>query len=468
MRTHLWMLLAVITIVSHAGVGCANEIDIYIKDQLKKQHLPGLSFAVVRAGRIVKSGGYGQANLEWNLRATPDTAYQLASVTKQFTAAAILLLAADGKLRLSDNVTQYFESLPRGWSGITIRHLLTMTSGVADYLEHIPESQWQHDFTRERLIEIIGSLPVEFQPGERFSYSNSNYLLLAMIIREVTQQSYDVFLEERVFKPLGMTATRCDTPYEVIPNRAALYERRSNTWVNARFLSPSLWNNGDGGLISTVLDLAKWDQALDRGSILSASAREVMWAPMKLNNGHTSSYGCGWNIGERRGHRWVAHSGGRPGHSAHIIRFLDDHLTVIVLTNGPGDAAGMALHIAGLYLPGLTLSSFKPGRDPEPALTRSLKQCLLDLAEKGDSVLVVPQFREECAKSKSRIADIRRNLENLKAFDYIGREDVKTGDWLPGVTRLCSYRVTNDQGTRFYTFELTRDNRVVWCHSTND
>ncbi len=462
-----FIIVALVFAGSHLN---ADQIDTYITHHLKKQQVPGLSLAVLHNGKVIKSRGYGLASVELNAPATPRTAYQLASDTKQFTATAIMLLVQDGTVRLSDSITNYLSALPSSWSNITVRHLLTMTSGIKDYLDRVPESAWREDFTRERLIHLMTDLPLDFLPGEEFRYSNSNYVLLAMIIQKVSQRSYDSFLGDRVFGPLGMTATRCDSLSDVITNRAALYEWESNRLVNVRFLNPTLWNNGDGGLISTAMDLAKWDAALYDDRILSASMLAEMWTPVKLNNGKTQPYGFGWDVGELRGHRWVGHGGGRPGASTQITRFLSDRLTVIVLMNGPGNAGDVALHIGGLYIPGLTLSSIKPLRDPDPDMTQRLKQCLFDLAERRDSALIMPEFRQDYAKYKWLGADLPERLSNLKSFTYVTTEKptVYGPNPLPGVTRFCSYKLVSGDETRFYTFQLTADNHVAWYLSLSD
>ena len=475
-------------------------VDFYVADQLKKQNIPGLSLAVVRSGRIIKASGYGLAHIELNVPATPETVYQLASVTKPFTASAIMLLVGEGKVQLADPIAKYWEIAPPAWNNITVRHLLAMTTGIRDYLLNQPANEHSDvKYNFERMLGLVSNLPLDFQPGEKYSYSNSNFILLAMIIEKVTGKSYDAFLAERVFGPLGMTATRRDNPDDVISNRAGLYDWRDNKFNNAPFLNPTLWNNGDGGVLSTVIDLAKWDAALYGNTILSAidpriekatakkskqqdifrsvclfscarinNMRETMWTPGRLNNGKTPSYGLGWQTGLLRGHRWVGHSGGRPGTAANIKRFLDDELTVIVLANACGKAADISLHIAGMYIPNLTLSSIKEGADPEPELTQRLKECLFDLAEKRDSVLIQPLFRKELNKTDEPMADLQKRLKNLKSFTFVTTENPLSSNLDNATVRSCSYKLTSGDDVRFYTFELTADNRVAWCHSVSD
>lgn len=231
----------------------------------------------------------------------------------------------------------------------------------------------------------------------------------------------------------------------------------------------SIWHPsqtaGAGGLVGTVLDLARWDAGLYRDDLLSAANRKQMWAATLLNGGKTNWYGFGWGMGETRGHPWVAHSGGMAGSSTFIMRFLDDKLTVIVLINGAGSPNRVAIGVAGHYLPGLTLASIKPGKDPHPDLSERLKRCLHELAEKKDSELLTQQFRTNFSKSVQRHGQLKKDLADLKSFKFIvseepsGSERERLG---AAVHKACSYKLMTGAGQRFYTFELTPDNRVAW------
>lgn len=452
--------------ISGTGSVAADEIDDYVAAQLKRQNVPGLSLAVVKNGKVIKAKGYGLANLEWNVPASPETAYQLASVSKQFTATAVMLLVERGKLQLSESITKHFAGLPAVWSNITVRHLLTMTSGIKDYLNIVPPTEWRNDFTHERLLQIMTNAPLDFAAGDKYAYSNSNYVLLAMLIQELSGKSYDAFLAEHVFGPLGMTATRRDSPFDIIPNRAGLYEWKTNRFENIDLLNPTLWNNGDGGLLSTVLDLAKWDAALYSDRVLKKAAE--MWVPMRLNGGQETDYGFGWAMTTARGHRMVGHGGGRPGASTQIMRFLDDGLTVIVLMNGRGSAFGIAERVADFYIPGLTLRSIKPQKDPNPEFSLQLKQCLIELAEKKDSEMLTPEFRKNFSNSRRRFAALQKDLKDLKSFTFIAIEEAGKFERL-GVpmARLASYRMETTDGPRYYTFGLTADGKVGWIDAVD-
>jgi D-alanyl-D-alanine carboxypeptidase len=441
----------------------ADEIDDYVAGQLKRQNIPGLSLAVVKHGKVVKAKGYGLANLEWNIPATPDTAYQLASVSKQFTATAVMLLAEDGKLQLSDNILKYFPNLPAPWSNITVRHLLTMTSGIKDYLNIVPSAEWRNNFTHEQLLQIMAAAPLDFAAGDKYAYSNSNYVLLAMLIQKLSGKSYDSFLAERVWGPLQMTATRRDNPADVVPNRAALYDWKTNKFENIDFLNPTLWNNGDGGLLSSALDLARWDAALYSDRILKKASLQQMWAPTRLNSGRESGYAVGWSLGGARGHHSVGHGGGRPGTSTQITRFLEEGLTVIVLMNGRGNANGIAERVAGHYIPGLTLHSIKPQKDPDPEFSQELRRCLLELSEKKDSPMLTPEFRKSFSNSQRRFATLQKDFKDFKSFTYVITEEPTQAERLGvAIARVSSYRIKTADGPHFYSFALTTDRKVGW------
>ncbi len=441
----------------------ADPVDDCVQRHHQRSNVPGISVAVLKEGKVIKAKGYGLANLEWNLPATPETVYQLASVTKQFTATAVMLLVEAGKVRLSDPISKHVQGLPTAWSNITVRHLLNMTSGIKEYLAVVKPDVAREDFTYERVVELVADLPLNFVAGERFQYSNSNYILLAMLIRSISGKSYDDFLAQRVWGPLQMTATQRDNPAHVIAHRAGLYNWRTNKFENIPFLSPTLWNNGDGGLISTVLDLGKWDAALYSNRILSSATLEQMWSPQKLNHGEESTYGFGWVTGKVRGHRFVGHGGGRQGTATQITRFLDDRLTVIVLMNGPGGPDRLAIQIAGHFIPGLTIGSMTPQKDPNPELSSRLKDCLLELASKKDSALLTAEFRTSFSNSQRRFAALQNDTREMKSFTFVTSESPSTPrrQGVP-IERVCYYKIGTSEDPRFYTIELTKDNQVGW------
>ncbi|MDX2032727.1 MAG: serine hydrolase [Blastocatellia bacterium] len=354
------LLVLLVALSALASAARADNVDEHVKAEMKRQRIPGVSIAVVKDGKIIKAEGYGLANVEQNVPGRPETVYKIGSVSKQLIAAGILVLVQEGRMSLDDKVTKYLDGAPETWNAITIRHLLTHTSGI------VREAPGFNPFKVQTDAEVIKTaypLPLRFAPGEKYEYCNVGYFSLAEIIRVVSGKSWETFLGERIFAPLGMTVTRATTTTEIVPQRAAGYEWNKEKLQNAaEFLAlrPS------GAFLSTVLDLAKWDAALYTDRILTSAMREQMWKPVRLNSGATYPYGFGWEVGAVGGHRRVQHGGSLPGFRATIARYLDDKLTVIVLTNGDNANPGrIALGIAELFIPGLIPARVAVKVDPK-------------------------------------------------------------------------------------------------------
>src|SRR5688572_4438221 len=446
----------------------ADKVDRYVSAQLKKFNAPGLSLAVVKNGKMIKAKGYGLANVELNVPATPQTVYQWASVSKQFTAAATLLLVDDGKLKLDDRISLHLTNTPVAWSNVTVRQLLNHTSGIKSYTSISNFfKDIRKDFTQDQLIGLVRGLPLKFEPGAQWSYNNTGYFLLGMIIEKASGRSYGDFLQERIFGPLEMTTARLNEQFVIITNRATGYATVSNRWVTSEFVSPTQPFSA-GALIGTVFDLAKWDAALYADWLLSPANRELMWTPTRLNDGKTRDYGLGWQLGTLRGHRFVSHGGGIHGFSTYILRLLEDRLTVIVLINSGADPEFVAKGIADLYLPGLLLTSIKPKADPDPALTSRLQQCLRDLAAKKTSSLATEAFNQDYAKARGRAESLGKRLDELKSFTFVISEPAPADREVLGVPvrRWAHYKLTGTKETRFYTFELTDDGEVASYRSS--
>jgi CubicO group peptidase (beta-lactamase class C family) len=331
-----------------------DAVDLYINASMTRQHIPGLTLAVILDGKVKKAKAYGLASVELNVPATPETVYELASATKPFVATAVMLLVQDGIIRLEDPVGKFVEGVPDAWKRITVRQLLTHTSGIKDYLSDL-RRDFPNDTPPETIVRAAMEAPLNFTPGEKWSYSNTGYVLLGMIVRRASGKSYDTFLEDRVFKPLGMVDTLHDTPDEVIPNRAVGY-----LWYgpgglrNGEFLKYQMTNHGDRGILTTALDLIKWDVECSAGRILGPSGEEAMRSRVKLNDGSTAGYGLGWFLEDVNRHRHVYHPGGAPGTATIISRYPEDRLTVILLANGGAAyVQGLAFGVAQRYIPGL-------------------------------------------------------------------------------------------------------------------
>ena len=308
----------------------ATKIDDYIRAEMQSQQIPGVALAVVKDGNVVLARGYGFANVEHQVPVKPETIFQSGSTGKQFTATAVMMLVEEGKLSLEDKITKYFTDAPEAWRDITVRHMLTHTSGMADYP---PDFDMRRDYTENDLFQRLKTIPLAFQPGEKWTYSNIAYVMLGILIHKVSGKFYGDFLQERVFKRLGMSTARIISEADIVPNRAAGYRLVNGQLKNQGWVSPSLNTTADGALYMTIYDMAKWDAALYTEKLLRRTTLEQMWTPVKLNNGTTHPYGFGWMLGEVRGHRIIEHSGSWQGFKAQITRYVDDKLTVIVFAN---------------------------------------------------------------------------------------------------------------------------------------
>lgn len=361
-----------------AGAACqwarADDVDDYIRAEMLKRHIPGASVAVVRDGEVVLAKGYGLANAELAVPATEETVYQLASVTKQFTATAIMMLVEEGKLGLDDKIAGHLEGLPEAWGEVTIRQLLSHTSGIKSYTDVGGfEKTTRKDYEPREIIDLVAKEPLEFAPGKEHRYCNTGYFLLGMIIEKVAGKPYGEFLDERIFKPLGMSRTRTNDLRAIIPGRAQGYEWDGKQLRNGEYVSPTQ-PYAAGMLVSCIADMLKWDAALSSAKVLKPEVLEQMWAPAPLSGGDRADYGFGWQVGKVNGHRLISHGGGIPGFSTEISRFVDDKLTVIVLTNlSGGDAGRLARGIAGRIDPELLKKPDEPIADPEPETTERLQ-----------------------------------------------------------------------------------------------
>ena len=305
----------------------------YMNAAVKVNRFSG-SILVARHGKPLISKGYGMANLELDVPNQPQTVFRLGSLTKQFTAMAIMILQEREKLHTNDLICNYLSDCPATWQPITIRNLLTHTSGIPDYTS-LPNfvQMMQLPSTHANLVERFKNMPLEFTPGEKFKYTNSGYYLLGMIIEQISGKSYADFLQENIFAPLGMTHTGYDSHNRLIKNRAAGYELRDNSIINASYIDMSI-PFAAGALYSTTEDLLLWDQALYTEKLVSRKILAEIFTPFK------DGYGYGWIIKKQLDRQIMGHDGGISGFSSSIIRFPSDHVTVIVLSNNQNAPSG--------------------------------------------------------------------------------------------------------------------------------
>jgi CubicO group peptidase (beta-lactamase class C family) len=327
-----------------------DPVSVFVRAKMQEQHIPGLTLLVSKDGKPIRTEGYGLSNLELNVRAKPETIFQSGSVGKQFTATAVMMLVEAGKVGLDDPLTHYFPEAPSSWKQVTVRQLLSHTAGFTDYPVDFDERK---DYTEEELLKIVESIPLAYPPGTGWSYSNLGYLTLGILIHKVTGEFYGDFLQQRIFRPLDMSTTRIIAEADIIPNRAAGYRLAHGEVKNQEWVSPSLNTTADGSLYFSILDLAKWDAALYTEKLLKKSSFAQMWtvAPLRSGQPNSGHYGFGWFIEAQDGHRLIEHEGSWQGFETQISRYVDDRLTVVVLTNLAGAKPDRIAHgVARMYL----------------------------------------------------------------------------------------------------------------------
>jgi CubicO group peptidase (beta-lactamase class C family) len=314
---------------------------------------PGASIAVIQNGKVIYSQGYGAASLEYGVPNAPATVFHLASVSKQFTAFAIYLLAQDGKLSLDDDVRKYLPKLHDFGKVITIRQLLHHTSGVRDQWNLLALAGWRLDdeITDDDVARLLfQQTELNFAPGDQFLYSNSGYTLLAMVVKQVSAKTLPEFAKERIFDPLGMAHTHFQDNYGmVVKDRAYSYARQLDG--KYQYVALTYSTVGPSSLFSTVGDLARWDENFYTGKVGGPSLLAQMQEKGKLNDGKEIDYASGLAIGKYRGLRTVEHGGGDAAYRTNILRFPDQHFSVVVLANaGDLDPTALSFKIADIYL----------------------------------------------------------------------------------------------------------------------
>jgi N-acyl-D-aspartate/D-glutamate deacylase/CubicO group peptidase (beta-lactamase class C family) len=309
----------------------SDALDTIVREEMTAQRIPGMAVAMIQGDRVISAKGYGLANVEHNVPVTDQTMFQSGSLGKQLTAAAVMLQVEDGKLALTDPIITFFANAPDAWRAITVRHLLTHTSGIPDYTDGMLD--YRKDYSEDELVTFATGLPLDFTPGAEWKYSNTGYILLGAIIRKVSGSFYGDVLRDRVFRPLGMTTARVISEAEVVVNRAAGYRLERGELRHQQWVSPTLNTTADGSLYLSLQDLVAWDRGIRRRAVLRPESWQHIFTPVTLNSGRVHPYGFGFEI-DRIGRQDIQrHGGSWQGFKAYLARYLDDDLTIIALAN---------------------------------------------------------------------------------------------------------------------------------------
>jgi CubicO group peptidase (beta-lactamase class C family) len=441
-----------------------SAIDHYVDAEMRREHVPGIAVGIYSRGQILLAKGYGLANIELNVPVKAETVFQSGSVGKQFTSAAIMMLVEEGKVGLEDSIVKYFPNAPQSWQVIRVKNLLSHTSGLSEYETEErtgPQGPFylRLDFTEDELVDKIEALPIEFKPGDKWDYRNTNYVLLGVIIHKVTGSFYADYLQERIFRPLGMNSTRLISEADIIPNRSSGYEHKGDILQNQSWVAPAFNSTADGALYFNVLDLAKWDAALYGTKLLKQSSLDQSWTVFSLNDGRPNedNYGFAWMISAVNGHKLVEHSGAWQGFRSHILRYPDDGISVAVLTNADSGRPGQFAHvIAGMVNPALEPPKLVAIEDKQPELARRLGALLEQIAAGKDvrdqlspklTVVFTPEVREF----------VVREIKVVWPADKTTLVSRKESD---GVT-VSRYRIAKGNDTRIVGFGLGADGKIA-------
>jgi CubicO group peptidase (beta-lactamase class C family) len=398
-----------------------GPIHRYVADEMRRQHIPGMAVGILRDGRVLLRRGYGYANVELQVPASDSTVFQSGSLGKQFTAAAVAMLAEQGRLRLDDTIVRWLPEGSGKWDAVTVRALLTHTAGMAEYTDSTFD--YRKDYTEDQLVRFAASRPLDFTPGERWSYSNTGYVLLGALIHRVTGRFYGDVLQQLIFTPLGMRTTRIISEADLVPNRAAGYQLVAGRLKNQDWVSPSLNTTADGSLYFSIDDLVRWAGALDRQQRPDSAVLRQAWAPVRLNDGGFYPYGFGWDLTPQRGHRRIGHTGSWQGFKTAIYRYPEFDLTVIALANlADAEPGPMAEAIAGMLEPDLL---------PAHLLKRPLKgavpperpeKLLAQLGKDRQEQLLTPGFLHFLSGSPR--PEVREAVKKVESWTPLGCDDL--------------------------------------------
>jgi N-acyl-D-aspartate/D-glutamate deacylase len=430
----------------------ADSVDAFVRAEMQRERVPGVAVAIIDKGAVT-TRGYGYANLEHMVPVTDETIFESGSLGKMFTSTAVMLQVEDGKLALTDPITKFFPDAPPAWRDITVRHLLTHTSGIAD--TYTGDFDFRKDYTEDQLAQMAYGQKLEFPPGSRWNYSNTGYVLLGIIIHKVSGQFYGDVLAERVFKPLGMTTTRIITEADIVPNRAAGYHLVDGQIKNQDWVAPKLNTTADGSLYFSIRDLLAWNAAVQRRAILRPESWDQVLTPVRLNSGKTYPYGFGWSLDERGGKPLQQHGGSWQGFKTQLSRFIGDDLTIVVLANlAQADPARFADGIAAILNPSLAIKQPTPIADREPQVPTKIGR-LLDAARDGkltpaEFAYVRAGFFPDAAKFYETQL---KTLGAQQRMVLLERREI-------GDDRVYLYDVTFANGSRLVRVGLAPDDRV--------
>lgn len=428
-----FLLLAACAVSSYA---VADPVDDLILQTMEAQRIPGLSLLVVKNGKVVKQATYGFADIASKKQVTPETIFETGSIGKSFTATLIMQLVGERKLALNATIRKYLPWAPESWQKIEVRHLLSQQSGLPEYVV-LPGLGLANTYTDKQFRDGISKLPLDFEPGLMFQYSNTNYALLGHIAESVTRKKYGDLVRERIFKPAGMRNTAYMKDFKDIESRMAsgyMLDSARNPQTGIKTTTSGI--GSDGMFVSTPNDLVRFAIAFAKGRLVPISTAAEMQTGALTNSGRRSGYGLGWFTRKINGQRFISHGGNSVGFSASISTFPDSGLTISLMCNlYPVGGDALAKQIADIYEPALATSGLMPQPDPHPKLTAWLLDTAKSLARgETNHPALHPDWAGQLATPRGRMA-----MPSFAVFATIDRLEYLSTE-LDGGDRTIRYR----------------------------
>ena len=438
-----------------APVQAPDAFDSAQQRSFQQSGVPGAAVGVFKDGKLIYSKAFGVADEVSKKPFTADMAFEIGSLSKQFNAFALLMLVKEGKLALSEKLGYILPNLPESWRTATVEQTLHHMSGIPDYEEIAGYDFYNKARAPKEIIDSAATKPLDFAHGAKYSYSNTGYFLLSLVLEKKSGMASGKFLEDRIFKPLGMTQTYAST-IPSNPNVPTGYHSRTGTRVAQ---PPIAWTStlGAGGIVSSMRDLGKWDESLYTEKLLPANLRDKLWETTKTTTGEPVAYGFGWVMGTYRGVARQNHSGQTNGFTCVIHRFPSMHYTVIAFTNTYG--GGVVFPLSGLamshFAPSLSYKSLPIPKDPDPERTKRHMQAMRQaLFAEGDLAMLrqgVKDFATKPEFAKDR-DEAKATLTGLKAFQFV-RQSTRKNSAGQEIDEYL-YRLDNEGGTIFWTLRF--------------
>ncbi len=444
-----------------SSISMADSLDDYIESEMVRRGIPGVSIAVIQDGRVLRATGYGLANIDSQAKVKTETLFEIGSISKQFTAQAIMLLVEQQKLDLSKSIAQVLPAnAPESWREITVAHLLSQSSGIKDWTE-LGSFSYRSDYSKEEFIDLVKSFPLDFVPSEKWKYSNTNAPLLGMIIERVAERPFEDFVVDNVIRPLELPSIRYKHSNEFDPKKAVGYVLGEGGMKigephRPKVIAPS------GGVISNAVDLAKWWDSILKGRLLRPATIARMLQPTLLSNGQRVAHGFGFFTDSFNGHKMIHHHGSTVGGFGSVVRhFPSENITVAVFGNLEDGGFGpdrISKRVADMYIPGSYIGGLKAKRDEQSgSIAKDRLELLKKVVDNQETLRIEKSYALRISdKLKS---DIAMRIANMRDFEYLGEELVNSDHFVmdPAITKYEYFRISSEGSPAYVHLRFDRE-----------